>query len=70
MIQKAIICHVRHSRIAHMYMYIYIYTYTLDRIKRPFRFFFNDPLIKVFDTTKKSSPEKIIEIGADFRVAP
>ena len=50
--------------------YIYIYIYTLDRIKRPFRFFFNDPLIKVFDTTKKSSPEKIIEIGADFRVAP
>ena len=49
---------------------MYIYIYILDLIKRPFRFFFNDPLIKMFDSTKKSSPEKNIEIGADFRVAP
>ena len=27
MIQKAIICHVRHKRIAYIYIYIDIYTY-------------------------------------------
>ena len=52
------------------YIYIYIYIYIRPH-QTPFPiFFFNDPLIKVFDTTKKSSPEKFIEIGADFRVPP